>query len=98
MVCSESHPKLMCKSVDRSHQHSKCLRFTCSSSSFVTIGMRFRTFRAALWVAKRILIGRLLKSVPSSSALAISASVFVSWKKVVLNISGVDWAQSPAAQ
>lgn len=58
------------------------VHFTCSSSSLVTTGSRFRTVRAALCVAKRILIGRLFKTVPSSSALAISASVRVSWKTV----------------
>lgn len=68
-------------SLDTSDKRKKCQSFTCSSSSFVTMGMRFRTLRAALCVAKRILIGRLLKSVPSSSALAISASVRVSWKR-----------------
>lgn len=56
------------------------VQFTCSRSSLVTAGNRLRTVSAALCVAKRILIGRLFKMVPSSSALAISASVRVSWK------------------
>lgn len=57
-----------------------CSSSTCSRSSLVTAGSRLRTVSAAPCVAKRILIGRLFTTVPSSSALAISASVRVSYK------------------
>lgn len=50
----------------------------CSSSSLDTTGERFRTVSAAPCVAKRIRMGLLPSIVPSSSALAISASVLVS--------------------
>lgn len=53
---------------------------TCSSSSLVTTGSRFRTVSAALWTGIRILMGRSLITFPSNSALAISASVRVSCK------------------
>lgn len=53
---------------------------TCSSSSFVTEGNRLRTVRAAVCVAKLTLICRFFRTLPSSSAFAISASVRVSWK------------------
>lgn len=53
----------------------------CSRSSLVTTGERFRTVRAAPCVANRMRIGLFLSTVPSNSALAISASVLDSFKK-----------------
>lgn len=53
----------------------------CSRSSLVTTGERFRTVRAAPCVANRMRIGLFLSTVPSNSALAISANVLDSFKK-----------------